>query len=68
MGVRFYVNPRLISGEGLILKHCGVETHRSWNWYSPPPEEEFLIPGRGDIIFINPFFGGQNYCLILWMF
>ena len=32
-----------------------VETHGSWKWDPPPPEEVFLISGRGDSIFINPF-------------
>ena len=40
--------------ECVTLKQCGVETHGSPNWDSPPPEEDFS--GRGDIIFINPFF------------
>ena len=54
-GVMCCVNPRLISGVGLTLKHCGVETHGSRKWDPPPPEEEFFIPGRGDNILINPF-------------
>ena len=33
-----------------------METHGSRKWDPPPPEEAFLIPGKGDSIFINPFF------------
>ena len=29
-GVRLCVKPRLVSDEGVTLKHCGVETHGSW--------------------------------------
>ena len=54
-GARFCVKPRLVSGEGVTLKLCGVETHGSRKWDPPPPEEAFLIPGRGDSIFVNPF-------------
>ena len=54
-GARCCVKPLLISREVLTLKHCGLETHRSRKWDPPPPEEAFLIPGRGDSIFINPF-------------
>ena len=32
-----------------------METHGSRKWYPPPRQEAFLIPGRGDIIFINKF-------------
>ena len=39
MGVRFYVNPRLISGECLTLNQFVLETHGIWNWYPPPPDE-----------------------------
>ena len=55
-GARFCVKPCLISVEGLTLKHCGVETHVSRKWDSPPPEKAFFISGRGDSIIINPFF------------
>ena len=54
-GARCCVKPRLISGEGLTLKHCVVETHGSRKWEPPPHEETSLIPGRGDSIFINQF-------------
>ena len=59
---RCCVKPRLVSGEGVTLKHCGLETHGSWKWDTPPPEEAFLIPGRGDRIFINLFF---KVCIIV---
>ena len=26
-GVRLCVKPRLVSGEGIMINHCGVETH-----------------------------------------
>ena len=55
MGARCCVKPRIISGEALTLKHCGVDTNGSLKWDPPPPEEEFFIPGRGDRNFINPF-------------
>ena len=60
IGVRCCIKPRLISGEVLTSKHCGVETHGSRKWDPPPPEEEFLIAGRGDIIFIYPFLLGSE--------
>ena len=41
--------------EQVSHKHCGVETHGSQKWDPQPPEDEFLIPGRGDRTFINPF-------------
>ena len=49
------VKTRLVSGGGVMSKNCGVETHRGWKWEPPPPDKAFLIPGRGDSIFINPF-------------
>ena len=52
---RFCVKPRLVSGEGLTISHCGVEMNRLQKWYLPPPEEEFFIPRRGDRILINTF-------------
>ena len=38
---RCYVNPHLISGEDVTLKQSGAETHGSWKWDPPPPEEDF---------------------------
>ena len=55
MGARCFINPCLISGEGLTLKHCGVETCGSRKWDPPLLEDTFLIPVRGNIIFINKF-------------
>ena len=55
IGAMCRVKTHLVSGEGLTLKQCGVETHESQKWDPPPTEEAFLIPGRGDIFFINPF-------------
>ena len=54
-GLRCCVKPRLVSGEGVTLKHCRVEMYEIWKWDPPPTEEAFLIPGRGDIIIINSF-------------
>ena len=54
-GERCRVKPCLVSGKGVTLKHYGVEIHGSRKWDLPPHEEEFLIPGRGDSIYINPF-------------
>ena len=31
-GSKYYVEPRLISGEGLTFNHCGVETHGNCKW------------------------------------
>ena len=54
-GARCCIKPHLVSGGGLTISHCGVETHRTRKWDPPAPEEEFFIPGGGDRIFINPF-------------
>ena len=53
--LRCYVNPCLISGEGLILKYCGMETHGSRKW-DPPLLRKRLYSMKRDIIFMNPFF------------
>ena len=55
-GSGYRVNPHLISGEGLTLKHFGMERHGTRKWDPPPSKEAFFIPKRGDIIFINQFF------------
>ena len=55
-GARGCVKSHIISGKGLTLKHCGVETHGSQKWSPLDPEEALLIPGGGDIIFINSLF------------
>ena len=49
-GARCCVKPRLISGEGLKMKHCRVKTYVSRKWYPPPPEEAFLFQ-KGGIVF-----------------
>ena len=54
-GEKCCVKPCLVSGEGLTVENCWMGKHVIRKRNPPPPEEAFLIPGRGDKIFINLF-------------